>query len=115
MAFDSMLSEVFFAPEDNNLITGNEVTGTSWVRKASFLILTGKRYLKAEILSGGSEDCGSKRSGKAKEKRDGTIGLLGGFIRPKVLEPCGLSLETSAIYGRIYLGFLYEMDRIFVI
>ena len=87
------------------MITGNEVVGTSWVRKASFLILTGKRSLKAEILSDGSEDSGSKRSGKATEKRDGTIGLLGGVIRPKALEPCGFSLKTSAIYGRIHHGF----------
>ena len=80
-----------------------------------FFNLTGKRSLKTEIVSGGSEDNSSKRSGKTKEKRDGTIGLMGGFISPKVLEPCGVSLKTSAIYGRIYLGFLYEMDHIFVI
>ena len=40
---------------------------------------------------------------------------MGGFTRPKTLEPCGFSLKTSAIYGRIYLGFLYEKDRIFII
>ena len=74
-----------------------------------FFNLTGKRSFKTEIVSGGSEDNSTKRSGKTKEKRDGTIGLLGGFIRPKDLEPCGVSLKTSAIYGRIYLGFQSEL------
>lgn len=97
------------------MITGNGVVGTSRVRKASFLILTGKRSLKTEIVPGGSKNRCSKRSGKTKEKRDGTIGLMGGFARPKALEPCGFTLKASAIYGRIYPGFLYEMDRIFII
>ena len=48
---------------------------------------------------------------KQKKKRDGTIGLMGGFTRPKALEPCGFSLKTSAIYGRIYLGFLCENQK----
>jgi hypothetical protein len=48
-----------------------------------FFNLTGKRSLKTEIVPGGSKDYGSKRSGKAKEKRNGTIGLMGGFISPK--------------------------------
>ena len=80
-----------------------------------FFNLTGKRSLKTEIVSGGSEDNSSKRSGKTKEKRDGTIGLIGGFARPKARMISGVSLRTSAIYGRIYFGFLYEMDRIFII
>ena len=52
---------------------------------------------KTEILPGGSNNRCSKRSGKTKEKRDGTIGLMGGF-----------SLKTSAINGRIYFGVLYK-------
>ncbi len=64
--------------------------------------------IKAEILPGRGKDYGSKRSGKAKEKRDGTIGLMGGFTRPKARMISGFSLKTSAIYGRIYFGVLYK-------
>jgi hypothetical protein len=45
---------------------------------------------------------------KTKEKRDGTIGLMGGFTRPKARMISGFSLKTSAIYGRIYIGVLYK-------
>ena len=45
---------------------------------------------------------------KNKRKRDGTIGLLGGFTRPKARMISGFSLKTSAIYGRIYFGVLYK-------
>ncbi len=79
-----------------------------------FFNLTGKRSLKTEIVPGGSKNRCSKRSGKTKEKRDGTIGLMGGFARPKARMISGFSLRTSVIYGRIYFGFLYEMDRIFI-
>ena len=80
-----------------------------------FFNLTGKRSLKTEIVPGGSKNRCSKKSGKTKEKRDGTIGLMGGLARPKARIISGVSLRTSAIYGRIYFGFLYEMDRIFII
>jgi hypothetical protein len=66
-----------------------------------FFNLTGKRSLKTEIVPGGSKNRCSKRSGKTKEKRDGTIGLMGGFTRPKARMISGFSLKTSAIYGRI--------------
>ena len=73
--------------------------------------LTGKRSLKTEIVSGGSKNRCSKRSGKTKEKRDGTIGLMGGYTRPKARMISGFSLKTSAIYDRIYLGFLCENQK----
>ena len=63
---------------------------------------------KTEILPGRGKDDGSKRSGKAKEKRNGTIGLMGGFTRPKARMISGFSLKTYAIYGRIYFGILYK-------
>ncbi len=75
--------------------------------------LTRKRSLKTEIVPGGSKNRCSKRSGKTKEKRDGTIGLMGGFARPKARMISGVSLRTSAIYGRIYFGFLYKQWHVF--
>jgi len=64
--------------------------------------------IKTEIVPGGSKNRYSKRSGKAKEKRNGTIGLMGGVTHPKTHMISGLSLKTSAIYGRIYSVVLCE-------